>query len=113
MVPVLAVLFLSGGLTAVKKRGIGAEGSPVQPKAGTVCFLFLLAVIVIFGLGLRDETVYETNRQNDRSGLMWMELGKLDSKMQGEGICRAVARASISMSRMICFAELPLSSDRF
>jgi hypothetical protein len=112
MVPVLAFLFLTGGLTALKKREIDAEGSLVQPKAVTVFLLFLLAAIVILALGLRDETVYERNRQNDRHGLMRMEPGKLHFRMQGEGVSRTVARVSISISGMSRFAEPALSSGR-
>jgi len=108
MVPVLAILFLLGALTALKKgemERMKREDTVAHPKPEAVFLLCLLAVIVISALALRGETIYEVKRKNDRYGSLRMRPGNPHLKIQGEGISLMPARGLISISGTDRFAE--------
>jgi hypothetical protein len=86
MIPVLVVLFLLGGLTALKNHELDGEGTPAQPKPRMVSLLFLLAVIVVSVLAYRDEIVYENKQDHSGPCVPRIEPSESYLKMQGEGL---------------------------
>jgi hypothetical protein len=113
MVPVLAVLFLLGGLTAFKNRELTKEGMPAQPKRRTVFLLFLLAATVVSVLAYRDEIVYDTKQDCSRPGERQIGPGKSYLKMENEGVCNTAKRDSISISGMRRHVQPLYTCDRF
>ena len=63
MLPVIAILYLFGWLTALRREYLNKEASPVKPRAPAVLLVCLAAALLIVALACTNGVVYDTKKK--------------------------------------------------
>jgi hypothetical protein len=110
MVPVVAILFLLGGLIALKPHKGERNAGVKRPKPGTPFVFCLLAAAVIAVLALNGETVWEAKPSHNTSGFLRMEPSEPHFRTQSRVRSLNVVRGETRMAGTGRFARRHLAS---